>query len=146
MHTKAVTEYLQELGLRINWKKSCLAPEQVTTILGLQLNSQSMRVHLSGARWLCIQRTAQALSQSHMVSASHCILMLGLMAAASAVVPLSLLHMRHLQSQSAHKPSERLSLQARDYTDVPSDSDSLDGLTLSDPWCPFGPIVSQGLL
>ena len=96
-HTRRVTDHLLALGFLINWKKSCLTPSQTTVFLGIELNSTSMQATLSRDRRRRIRRTARSMQSAVTVSVHECAVMLGLMAAAWAALPLGLLHMRPLQ-------------------------------------------------
>ncbi|XP_073720453.1 uncharacterized protein [Misgurnus anguillicaudatus] len=96
-HRDAVLTHMRELGLRLNAKKSMLSPVQRTAFLGVIWDSTTMQAHLSPARvesiLLAVGRVK--LGQSHTVKQFQ--RLLGLMAAASNVIPLGLLHMRPLQ-------------------------------------------------
>ncbi len=85
---------LRALGLRLNGQKSVLTPAQQTTFLGVCLDSTSMQARLAPARVESIQSCSARFWLGRRVSVGLCRRLLGLMAAASPVIPLGLLHMR----------------------------------------------------
>ncbi|KAL0160080.1 hypothetical protein M9458_043805, partial [Cirrhinus mrigala] len=74
-HRDLVLRHLSHLGLQVNREKSKLSPVQRISFLGVELDSVNMTAHLT----------------------NECAQLLGHMAAAAAVTPLGLLHMRLLQ-------------------------------------------------
>ncbi len=96
-HRDMVLSHLSQLGLQVNWEKSKLSPVQRISFLGMELDSVSQTAHLTQERaqsvFNCLNtfknRTAAPLKQFQRL--------LGHMAAAAAVTPLGLLHMRPLQ-------------------------------------------------
>ncbi len=93
-HRDIVLRHIHSLGLRMNAKKSVLFPSQRTVFLGFHLGSVQMQARLAPA-WIsnftaCLAR----FKLGHHVSVSTCHRLLGLMAAASPVLPLELLHLR----------------------------------------------------
>ena len=95
--TRTVISHLHDLGFVLKWGKSALTPSQNTTYLGLELDSVSMRARLTQERRLKIISAARGMVQSHTATARQFMVLLGLMAASTAVVPLGLLRMRPLQ-------------------------------------------------
>ncbi|KAL0160826.1 hypothetical protein M9458_044551, partial [Cirrhinus mrigala] len=89
-HRDAVLAHMKELGLRLNAKKSVLSPLQRTTYLGVVWDSTTMQARLSPAR---IERVRIGRS----LTVKQFQQLLGLMAAASNVIPFGLLYMRPLQ-------------------------------------------------
>ncbi len=85
---------LRALGLRTNNKKSVLSPSQQTAFLGVHLDSVKMQVCLAPARISSLNPCLARFKLDHHVFVSTCRKLLGLMAAASPVLPLGLLHMR----------------------------------------------------
>ncbi|KAL0148340.1 hypothetical protein M9458_056320 [Cirrhinus mrigala] len=77
-----VLRHLSHLGLQVNREKSKLSPVQRISFLGVELDSVSMTARLTNDVW------------SHSDTKQR---LLGHMAAAAAVTPLGLLHMRPLQ-------------------------------------------------
>ncbi len=93
-HRDIGLHHICSLGLRMNAKKSVLFPSQQTVYLGVHLDSVQMQARLAPAR---ISNFAACLARSklgHHVSVSTCCRLLGLMAAASPMLPLGLLHMK----------------------------------------------------
>lgn len=88
-HVSLLLDHIQGLGLRLNYKKSRLEPSQVTTFLGMILDSQSGTVTLTPERQQAFPRAQ--------VNWGLCLRLMGLMAAMVQVVPLALLHMRPVQ-------------------------------------------------
>ncbi len=92
-HRDMVLSHLSQLGLQVNWEKSKLSPVQRISFLGMELDSVSQTARLTQERAQSVlnclntfkNRTAAPLKQFQ-----H-------MAAAAAVTPLGLLHMRPLQ-------------------------------------------------
>ncbi len=96
-HRDLVLSHLSQLGLRVNWEKSKLSPMQRISFLGMELDSVNQTARLT-QEWAqsvlnCLNtfksRTAAPLKQFQRL--------LGHIAAAAAVTPLGLLHMRPLQ-------------------------------------------------
>lgn len=96
-NTKVVLTHLQNLGLKLNSKKSCLIPTKAVTYLGLTLDSTTMRASLTSQRQLVLEECLSRLLWKEQVTVKFGRRLLGLLAAASQVVPLGLLHMRPLQ-------------------------------------------------
>ncbi len=95
-HRDIVLRHIHSLGLRMNAKKSVLLPSQRTVFLGVHLDSIQMQACLAPAR---ISKFTACLARFRLgrhVSVGTCCRLLGLMAAASPVLPLRLLHMRPL--------------------------------------------------
>ncbi len=96
-HRDMVLSHLSQLGLQVNWEKSKLSPVQRISFLGMELDSVSQTASLTQERAQSVlnclntfkNRTAAPLKQFQRL--------LGHMAAAAAVTPLGLLHMRPLQ-------------------------------------------------
>ncbi len=96
-HRDMVLSHLSQLGLQVNWEKSKFSPVQRISFLGMELDSVSQTARLTQERAQSVlnclntfkNRTAAPLKQFQRL--------LGHMAAAAAVTPLGLLHMRPLQ-------------------------------------------------
>ncbi|KAL0162339.1 hypothetical protein M9458_041735, partial [Cirrhinus mrigala] len=89
-HRDVVLAHMKELGLRLNAKKSVLSPLQRTTYLGV--------VHvLSPARIESILSAVTRVTEGRSLTVKQFQRLLGLMAAASNVIPFGLLYMRPLQ-------------------------------------------------
>ena len=96
-HVARLLSHVQGLGLRLNYKKSRLELSQLTTFLGMVLDSRSATVALTLERQR-VFRTCLALFQLQaLVNWGLCLCLMGLMAAMVQVVPLALLHMRPVQ-------------------------------------------------
>ncbi len=93
-HRDIVLGHIRSLGLRVNAKKSVLLPSQRTVFLGVRLDSVQMQARLAPARIPVFTACLARFKLGHHVSVGTCRRLLGLMAAASPVLPLGLLHMR----------------------------------------------------
>ncbi len=93
-HRDIVLGHIHSLGLRMNAKKSVLLPSQRTVFLGVRLDSVQMQARLAPARIPVFTACLARFKLGHRVSVGTCRRLLGLMAAASPVLPLGLLHMR----------------------------------------------------
>ncbi len=93
-HRDIVLGHIHSLGLRSNAKKSVLLPSQRTVFLGVRLDSVQMQARLAPARIPDLTACLARFKLGHHVSVGACRRLLGLMAAASPVLPLGLLHMR----------------------------------------------------
>ncbi len=93
-HRDIVLGHIHSLGLRMNAKNSVLLPSQRTVFLGVRLDSVQMQARLAPARIPVFTACLARFKLGHHVSVGTCRRLLGLMAAASSVLPLGLLHMR----------------------------------------------------
>ncbi len=93
-HRDIVLGHIRSLGLRMNAKQSVLLPSQRTVFLGVRLDSVQMQARLAPARIPDLTACLARFKLGHHVSVGTCRRLLGLMAAASPVFPLGLLHMR----------------------------------------------------
>ncbi len=93
-HRDIVLGHIHSLGLRMNAKNSVLLPSQRTVFLGVRLDSVQMQARLAPARIPVFTACLARFKLGHHVSVGTCRRLLGLMAAASPVLPLGLLHMR----------------------------------------------------
>ncbi|KAI2644186.1 enzymatic polyprotein [Labeo rohita] len=96
-HRDVVLAHLKELGLRLNAKKSVLSPLQRTTYLGKVWDSTTMQARLSPARIESILTAVMRVTEGRSLTVKQFQRLLGLMAAASNVIPFGLLYMRPLQ-------------------------------------------------
>ncbi len=96
-HRDVVLAQMKELRLRLNAKKSVLSPLQRTTYLGVVWDSTTMQARLSPARIESILSTVRRVSEGLSLTVKQFQRLLGLMAAASNVIPFGLLYMRPLQ-------------------------------------------------
>ncbi|KAI2644940.1 Transposon Ty3-G Gag-Pol polyprotein [Labeo rohita] len=96
-HRDVVLAHMKELGLRLNAKKSVLSPLQRTTYLGVVWDSTTMQARLSPARIESILTTVKRVKEGRSLTVKQFQRLLGLMAAASNVIPFGLLYMRPLQ-------------------------------------------------
>ncbi len=93
-HRDIVLAHIHSLGLRMNAKKSVLLPSQRTMFLGVHLDSVQMQARLAPARIPDLTACLARFKLGQHVSVGTRPRLLGLMAAASPVLPLGLLHMR----------------------------------------------------
>ncbi|KAI2653767.1 Transposon Ty3-G Gag-Pol polyprotein [Labeo rohita] len=96
-HQDVVLTHMETLGLRLNVKKSVLSPLQRTTYLGVVWDSTTMQARLSPARIVSILTAVKRVKQGRSLTVKQFQQLLGLMAAASNVIPFGLLYMRLLQ-------------------------------------------------
>ncbi len=87
-HRDIVLCHIHSLGLRMNAKKSVVLPSQRTVFLGVRLDSVQMQAHLAPARIPDFTACLARFKLGHYVSVGTCRRLLGLMAAASPVLPL----------------------------------------------------------
>ncbi|XP_067284189.1 uncharacterized protein [Pseudorasbora parva] len=92
-HRDAVLAHVRKLGLRLNEKKSVLSPLQVTTLLGVVWDSKTIRARLSPARVDSIHTAVNKVKLGQSLTVKQLQKLLGLMAAASNVIPFGLLYM-----------------------------------------------------
>ncbi len=93
-HRDIVLRHIHSLGLRMNAKKSVLLPSQRTVFLGVHLDSIQMQARLAPARISNFTACLARFKLGRHVFIGTCRRLLGLMAVASPVLPLGLLHMR----------------------------------------------------
>ncbi len=96
-HIDSVLIHLESLGLCVNRRKSILAPSQSILYLGVCMDSLEMRARLSRERVAAILSYLRHFREGSSVHLKEFQRLLGLMASASAVCHLGLLHMRPLQ-------------------------------------------------
>ncbi|KAL2100509.1 hypothetical protein ACEWY4_004903 [Coilia grayii] len=87
----------QDLGLRANYKKSSLVPCQETNFLGIHLDSRPLRATPSQARILNIYQLLGCFRRGRSLTLKSFLRLLGMLTAASSLVPLGLLDLRLLQ-------------------------------------------------
>ncbi len=86
-HRDIVLRHIHSLGLRMNAKKSVLLPSQRTVFLGVRLDSIQMQARLAPARISNFTACLACFKLGRHVSVGTCRRLLGLMAAASPVLP-----------------------------------------------------------
>ncbi len=96
-HRDVVLAHIKELGLRLKFQKSVLSPIQRTTFIGVLWDSTSMQARLSPARVGSILSAVKSIRLDQSLTVKHFQRLLGLMAAASNVIPVGLLYMTPLQ-------------------------------------------------
>ncbi|KAL0201659.1 hypothetical protein M9458_004846, partial [Cirrhinus mrigala] len=96
-HRDVVLAHMKDLGLRLNGKKSVLSPLQRTTYLGMVWDSTTMQARLSPVRIESIRNAVARVKEGRSLTVKQFQQLLGLMAAASNVIPFGLLYMRPLQ-------------------------------------------------
>ncbi len=92
-----VLAHLKVFGIRLNAKKSLLSPLQRTTYLGVVRDSTTMQARMSPGRIESILTEVRRVKEGQSVTVKQFQRLLGLMAAASSVIPIGLLYMRPLQ-------------------------------------------------
>ncbi len=88
---------MKVLGLRLNAKKNVLSPLQRTTYLGVVWDSTRMQARTSPARIESILTEVWRMKEGQSLTVKQFQRLLGLMAAASNVIPIGLLYTRPLQ-------------------------------------------------
>ncbi|KAL0161328.1 hypothetical protein M9458_045053, partial [Cirrhinus mrigala] len=96
-HRDLVLQHLSHLGLRVNREKSKLSPVQRISFLGMELDSVNMTACLTNDRTQSVLNCLKSFRHKTAVPLKTFQRLLGHMAAAAAVTPLGLLHMRPLQ-------------------------------------------------
>ncbi|XDV44749.1 hypothetical protein PO909_012989 [Leuciscus waleckii] len=96
-HRDLVLAHIKRLGLRLNVKKSVLSTLQRTTFLCVVWDSRTMQARLSPARITSILSVVKQAKLGQSLTVKQFQRTLGLMAAASNVIPCGLLYMRPLQ-------------------------------------------------
>ncbi|KAI2652499.1 ORF V: Enzymatic polyprotein [Labeo rohita] len=96
-HRDLVLRHLSHLGLRVNREKSKLSPVQRISFLGMELDSVNMTACLTNERTQSVLNCLKLFRHKTAVPLKTFQRLLGHMAAAAAVTPLGLLHMRPLQ-------------------------------------------------
>ncbi len=92
-----VLSHLSQLGLRVNWEKSKLLPTQRISFLGMEFGfGQSDSAPHAGTRSVGVE-LLEYIQEQDAAPLKRFQRLLGHMAAAAAVTPLGLLHMRPLQ-------------------------------------------------
>ncbi len=96
-HRDVVLAHMKMLGLRLNTKKSVLSSLQRTTYLGVVWDSTTMQARMSPAQIESILMAVRRVKEDQSLTVKQFQRLLGLMAAASNVIPIGLLYMRPLQ-------------------------------------------------
>ncbi len=96
-HRDLVLSHLSQLGLQVNWEKSKLAPVQRISFLGMELDSVEQSARLTEEHAQSVLNCLNTFRGRTAVPLKLFQRLLGHMAAAAAVTPLGLLHMRPLQ-------------------------------------------------
>ncbi|CAL9683630.1 unnamed protein product [Knipowitschia caucasica] len=95
--TQAVIEHVTRLGLRVNLAKSNVVPSQQALFLGMALDSLSMSARPSPRRVGDIRALLPGFRRGRSLPYLAFLRLLGMLIAASSVVPLGLLSLRPLQ-------------------------------------------------
>ncbi|KAL0168633.1 hypothetical protein M9458_036855, partial [Cirrhinus mrigala] len=96
-HRDLVLRHLSHLGLQVNREKSKLSPVQRISFLGVELDSVNMTARLTNERAQSVLNCLNSFRHKTAAPLKTFQRLLGHMAAAAAVTPLGLLHMRPLQ-------------------------------------------------
>ena len=119
LDTRTVILHLSRLGFSINVEKSAFMPQQTAVYLGIQLDTIAMKARLSDERMDAIISLARKVYSQSSISVEAARRLLGLMASASAVVPLGLLYARSLQRWFSRLP-QRLVGNPKTMVTIPS--------------------------
>ncbi|XP_074506781.1 uncharacterized protein LOC141776850 [Sebastes fasciatus] len=95
--TATLLGHVSQLGLTVNYTKSNLTPSQRVDYLGMTLDSESMRAFLSPKRVEAILQLIGCFQRGRVLKYGLFLRLLGMLTAASMVVPLGLLSLRPLQ-------------------------------------------------
>ena len=95
--TAVLLRHVNQLGLTVNYSKSSLTPSQKVDYLGMTLDSQVMRAFLSQKRVKNILQLIGCFRKGRVLRYSLFLKLLGMLTAASMVIPLGLLSLRPLQ-------------------------------------------------
>ncbi len=95
-HRDVVLAHFKELGLRLNVSKVC-SPVQRTSYLGVVWDPTKMQARMSPARIESILTSVKRVREARSLTVKQFQKLLGLMSAASNVIPFGLLYMRPLQ-------------------------------------------------
>ena len=96
-HTRGLIEFLEGLGLVVNFKRSTLWPVGRIVCLGLRLDVVSVRATLPEERWAKLITVLAHFSPGKWMTYHTIGMWLGVLSAARQVVPLGMLFMRRLQ-------------------------------------------------
>lgn len=130
-YSDVLHHHLRSLGLRLNAQESDLAPSQQTTFMDVQFDFLMMQAHLAPARVSSLHACLACFRLGYHVAVGLCRL-LGLMAAASPVLPLGLLHMRSFLwwMKLRHPPFLVCLPSAKSVVQLPSSSLEVERQTL----------------
>nr|WPK86714.1 NLRC3-like protein 49 [Sebastes schlegelii] len=95
--TATLLGHVSQLGLTVNYTKSNLTPSQRVDYLGMTLDSQSMRAFLSPKRVEAILQLIGCFQRGRVLKYGLFLRLLGMLTAASMVIPPGLLSLRPLQ-------------------------------------------------
>ncbi len=95
--TRSLILHIQALGLKINYKKICLIPAQTVQIIGMRLDSCTMRATLTEARSQAIAKTVAKFQIGRLLAYADFLHLAGMLVAATPVVRLGMLRLRPLQ-------------------------------------------------
>ena len=105
--TTCLLSLCSNLGIRVNWEKSSLTPEQEKTFLGMVIRSPLLRVFPTQARIRGIQDLLHSFLSCPSPPAAHWMRLLGHMSSLIHLVPGSRRRMRLLQIQLNHQWDRR---------------------------------------
>lgn len=95
--SRMLLRHVQKLGFSVNEKKSRLVPSQATTFIGMTLNSSLMSASLSQERVTNILQLLALFRPGVSLQYEVVLRLIGMLTAATVVIPLGLLHLRPLQ-------------------------------------------------
>ncbi len=93
IHLRDVFAHMKELGFRLKAKKIVIYSVQKTTYLGMLWDSTTMQVYMPPSRIESILTSVKRVREGRSLTVKQFQRLLGLMVAASSVVPLGLLYM-----------------------------------------------------
>lgn len=89
--TSALIHHVSQLGLTVNYAKSCLVPSQLTTFIGLTLDSKCMLASLTRRRVEAILQLLLPFRRDRRLQYSLFLRLLGMLTSVTSVEPLGLL-------------------------------------------------------
>lgn len=95
--TRQLLSHVTALGFTINWTKSSLTPSQSVEFIGMNLDSRQMLASLTPTRQRAIRGTLALVRRGRHLPHLTLLRLAGLLAAATSVVRLGLLHLRPFQ-------------------------------------------------
>ncbi len=95
--TRSLILHIEALGLKINYKKSCLIPAQTVQFIGMRLDSCTMQATLTEARSQAIAKTVAKFQICRRLPYADFLHLAGMLVAATPVVRLGMLRLRPLQ-------------------------------------------------
>ncbi len=95
--TRSLILHIEALGLKINYKKTCLIPAQTVQFIGMRLDSCTMRATLTEVRSQAIAKTVEKFKIGRLLPYADFFHLAGMLVAATPVVRLVMLRLQPLQ-------------------------------------------------